>query len=165
MASGDDDDGTEESDTESITSRMCIIPPKLALINKSSGASDNSQSSNVSIRTRDQKRKPDDSDDEETDGKSHIAKKKRLALARSTGLKTVKTPSSVHSESSLPTPDVTGGEDAETVDVDQATAEEAEADDDDLELEAEMMAEFEKASWDELENGDGVSEIGGFEEA
>jgi len=145
MASGDDDDGTGDSDTESIASR----------------ASENSQSSNFSIRTRDHKRKTDDSD-EETDGESHIAKKKRLALARSTGLKTVKTPSSVQSESNLPTPDVTGGEDAEADDADQAATGEA---DDDLELEAEMMAEFEKADWDQSENGDGASDVGDSEAA
>ncbi|KAI9740807.1 MAG: Carboxy-terminal domain (CTD) phosphatase [Claussenomyces sp. TS43310] len=138
MASGDEDDGGEESDADSVTSR----------------STDRSQASHVSIRTKDNKRKPDDSDGDETDGESHVAKKKRLALARSTSLKTVKTPNSVQSESSIPTPDVTGGEEGEADNVDYTAILSTDHEADDLDLEAEMMAEFEKDDWNQDEDSD-----------
>ncbi len=90
-------------------------------------------------------------------------KKQRLARSRTTGLKTVKTP---NSESNLPTPDVTGGEEGEGDEgegdgdeVDQiATADDEDVDDDDLE--AEMMAEFEKGDWEQPPDDDDEGDEG-----
>jgi RNA polymerase II subunit A-like phosphatase len=55
----------------------------------------------------------DVTDDEESDEGSTLVKKQRIANERKTGLKTVKTPNSAGSESSLPTPGVTGDEDGD----------------------------------------------------
>jgi RNA polymerase II subunit A-like phosphatase len=96
----------------------------------------------VPFRTSLGKHDREEGDDEEGDEESNLAKKKKLANSRSTGLKSVKTSGSIGSESSLPTPSGTGGEDDE---VDQLVAVEEEEDDD---LEAAMMAEFEKDEWE-----------------
>jgi len=60
-------------------------------------------------------------------------------------LKTVKTPNSAKSESSLPTPEITGEEELDDAQPPNAE-DEGDVDDD---LEAEMMAEFEKGDWGE----------------
>ena len=60
---------------------------------------------------------------------------------RTTGLKTVKTPNSAKSESSLPTPEITGEEELDDV---QPPNTDDEGDVDDNDLEAVMMAELEK---------------------
>jgi RNA polymerase II subunit A-like phosphatase len=80
-----------------------------------------------------------------------LAKKQRLSRVRTTGLKSVKTPNSANSESSLPTPDITGGEEPED-EVDQIPVgdeEDEEEDDDGDELEAMMLGEFDKDDDDE----------------
>jgi RNA polymerase II subunit A C-terminal domain phosphatase len=107
---------------------------------RSLGASDRSQRSNISVRGK--KHPRDETDDDETDEESSLAKKQRLARVRTTGLKTVKTPNSAKSESSLPTPEITGEEELD--DVDQLPNADDEGDVDEDDLEAEMMAEFEK---------------------
>jgi RNA polymerase II subunit A-like phosphatase len=112
-----------------------------------------SVASDVSIRSRasnnitPQKRKVGDTTDDENSGdESTLAKKQRIANSRSTGLKTVKTPNSMQSESSLPTPGVTGDEEGEDDAVDQIpTGDDDDDDDDDPfgdDLEADLMAEF-----------------------
>jgi RNA polymerase II subunit A-like phosphatase len=96
---------------------------------------------------------PRNDTDDETDEESSLAKKQRLARVRTTSLKTVRTPNSAKTESSLPTPDVTGGEEVEDgSEVDQiAAGDDGDADDD--ELEAQMLAEFAKGDFSEQEGG------------
>ena len=82
----------------------------------------------------------DDSDEANT-----LSKKRQKAIDRPTGLKTVKTPNSADSESSLPTPGVTGdedGEEADTVVIDDGDGDDFGDLEDDLEaeLEAELAA-------------------------
>ncbi|RFU27892.1 hypothetical protein B7463_g8438, partial [Scytalidium lignicola] len=126
--------------------------------------SDSSRRSAASSRSnRDRKRKHDDAEEEdESDGESTLAKKQRLANSRTTGLKTIKTPNSAHSESSLPTPGVTGDEtDGASNAGNQTPPAEDEADFDEDDLEADLMAEFEReenglsASTDGPDGGDG----------
>ncbi|KAH8819680.1 FCP1-like phosphatase-like protein [Xylogone sp. PMI_703] len=95
---------------------------------------------------RERKRKYDDGEEEEeSDGESTLAKKQRLANSRTTGLKTVKTPNSAHSESSLPTPGVTGDEtDGASITGTQTPPAEEEIEFDEDDLEADLMAEFER---------------------
>lgn len=109
-----------------------------------------SQSSNKSAAIAERKRKHDEvTDEDDSDEESTLAKKQRIANSRTTGLKTVKTPNSVQSEPSLPTPGVTGDEKDE---VDQIpTGKQPEDDDDDLEKE--MMAEFEREAEEALSVG------------
>ena len=132
MASGSEDD----SDTSSVAS----------------GSSSRSHKSNLSVRGR--KHPRDETDEEETDEESSLAKKQRLARVRTTGLKTVKTPHSATSESSLPTPEITGEEEAtdETEVAPPEAEDDGDVDDDDLE--AEMMAEFERGDWEEQPQDD-----------
>lgn len=116
-----------------------------------STASDSSRSSKVSVRSkRGVKRQHDEATDEsETDEEGALAKRVRTANMRTTGLKTVKTPNSAGSESSLPTPGVTGDED----DVDQipTKGDEEGDDDDDDELEKEIEAAFDSEFEAEME--------------
>lgn len=87
----------------------------------------------------------DATDDESSDEGSTLAKKQRLASSRTTGLKTVKTPNSAGSESSLPTPGVTGDEDGDEGEEDTIGEEGDEfgslEDDLEAELEAELAGE------------------------
>lgn len=120
-----------------------------------SEASDSSRSSKLSVRSkRGVKRQHDETTDEsETDEEGALAKRIKTANMRTTGLKTVKTPNSAGSESSLPTPGVTGDED----DVDQIpTNEDEEADDDELEkeIEAAFDSEFEAEMETEMDGGE-----------
>lgn len=113
-----------------------------------SDASDTSRTSRGSNKSaRREKRKHDDitEDDDDSDEESTLAKKQRIAASRSSGLQNVKTPNSSLSESSLPTPGVTDGD------------QEEEDDDDgfDDDLEADLMAEFEKEFEDDEGGGDG----------
>ena len=133
---GDDDDSENVSDasTASTSSRQ-------------------SRASNKSSR-RERKRKHDEASDEsDSDEESTLAKKQRIANSRTTGLKTVKTPNSMQSESSLPTPGVTGDEDGDDEAVDQIAA----GDDDDDgfgdDLEADLMAEFDREELEAQEAG------------
>jgi RNA polymerase II subunit A-like phosphatase len=112
-----------------------------------------SVASDVSIRSRTsnkiipKKRKVGDTTDDENSGdESTLAKKQRIANSRSTGLKTVKTPNSMQSESSLPTPGPTGDEDGEEDAVDQIPTGDDDDGDDPFgdDLEADLMAEFER---------------------
>lgn len=112
----------------------------------SSVASDSTRSSKLSLRGV--KRKNGQSistDDEESDEGSATTKRQRISNSRTTGLKTVKTPNSAQSESSLPTPGPTD----ENAGEGEAGGEDEEEGDDgwgdgDLDLEAEMEAEFER---------------------
>jgi RNA polymerase II subunit A C-terminal domain phosphatase len=109
-------------------------------------SSNQSQHSRLSVRGR---KHPRNDTDDETDDESSLAKKQRLARVRTTSLKTVKTPNSARSESSLPTPDVTGGEEVDGgSEVDQIiVGDEGDLDED--ELEAQMLAEFAKGDFSE----------------
>ncbi|PQE26425.1 FCP1-like phosphatase protein [Rutstroemia sp. NJR-2017a BBW] len=108
--------------------------------------SDGSMTSNTtrgsrSSQRRGQKRSFDEATDEDTsDEESTLVKKQRMANARTTSLKTVKTPTSA-SESSLPTPGVTGDENEDVT----SAAMEPESDHSlEEDLEAEMEAAFER---------------------
>jgi hypothetical protein len=93
-----------DSDNESVASDS----------SRASGRSNGSRRSGAGER----KRKHEDvatDDDDDSDAESTLAKKQRVANSRTTGLKTVKTPNSLLSESSLPTPGVTGDEDGDEV--------------------------------------------------
>jgi RNA polymerase II subunit A-like phosphatase len=137
----DDDESDNESGAESV-------------------ASDVSIRSRASNRVIPQKRKVGDTTDDENSGdESTLAKKQRIANSRSTGLKTVKTPNSMQSESSLPTPGPTGDEDGEDDAVDQIpTGDDDDDDDDDPfgdDLEADLMAEFEREEEESKVGDDG----------
>jgi len=112
-----------------------------------SEASNSSRASRSSERSKRGTKRPhgEAMDDSETDEESTMAKRVRTANSRTTGLKTVKTPNSVGSESSLPTPGVTGDED----DVDQIPTNDEDDEDgegvaDDDELEKEIEAAFDE---------------------
>lgn len=121
------------------------------------GCSDQSQTSRLSVRGR---KHPRNDTDEETDEESSLAKKQRLARGRTTSLKAIKTPNSVNSKSSLPTPDVTAGEEWDFgSDVDQLGAD----DDLDDELEAQMLAEFAKEDFAEQQGWNGYEDEVGSE--
>lgn len=119
-------------------------------------ASDTSRSSNMSTPGR--KRKHEDgTDDDDSDIGNAVVRKRKKANYRSTGLKTVKTPNSAGSESSLPTPGVTGDENDEEQ-VDQLRDDGEGLDEDDLE--ADLLAEFEREEQElvlnsPIEEGDG----------
>lgn len=114
----------------------------------SSVASDSSRASKLSLRGVKRKNgQVTATDDEESDEGSATTKRQRVSNSRTTGLKTVKTPNSAQSESSLPTPGPTdenegegkdGGEDDEEGDDGWGDG------DGDLDLEAELEAEFER---------------------
>lgn len=110
----------------------------------SDGDSDTSSiTSNASQRG---KKRPHEgaTDDEDSDKGSTLAKKQRVANSRTTGLKTVKTPNSVGSESSLPTPGVTGDEDGDGDDGENAMVNADEEEEDEFgDLEADLEAELE----------------------
>jgi RNA polymerase II subunit A-like phosphatase len=123
-----------------------------------------SVASDISIRSRTsnkivpKKRKVGDTTDDENSGdESTLAKKQRTANSRSTGLKTVKTPNSTQSESSLPTPGPTGDEDGEEDAVDQIPTGDDDDDDDPFgdDLEADLMAEFEREEEESKDGGGG----------
>lgn len=105
----------------------------------------------------------DTTDDEGSDREeSHIAKKKRLALNRSTGLKTVKTPGSIITDGGSSPPSTSAGEDGEEVDMAATATSTQESGEnygedglDDDDLEAEMMAEFEKEDAEEEAEANG----------
>jgi RNA polymerase II subunit A-like phosphatase len=117
-----------------------------------STSSRQSRASNKSSR-RERKRKHDEtSSEDDSDEESTLAKKQRIANSRTTGLKTVKTPNSMQSESSLPTPGVTGDEDGDDEVLDRIAA----GDDDDGfgdDLEADLMAEFDREELEAQEAG------------
>jgi len=99
------------------------------------------------------KRKSDDTEEEEDsdENTSRLAKKQNTAKSRTTGLKTVKTPNSMQSESSLPTPGVTGDEeDVRGVVEDDSSI----GDDLEKEMEAEMEAELAREE-EEAKSGSG----------
>jgi len=103
----------------------------------SSVDSDSSHSSHKSARGI--KRNHDlATDDEDSDGGSATMKKQKISSSRTTGLKTVNSPNSAQSESSLPTP---GPTDENEGDGDDGSPLGGDSDDD---LEAEMMREFER---------------------
>jgi RNA polymerase II subunit A-like phosphatase len=105
--------------------------------------SDVSHRSRTSNKTDSKKRKlGETTDDDNSDEESTLVKKQRIANSRSTGLKTVKTPNSMQSESSLPTPGVTGDEEGEDDVADQIPAEDDNDDGFDDDLEADLIAEF-----------------------
>ncbi|KAH6677217.1 FCP1-like phosphatase-like protein [Halenospora varia] len=110
--------------------------------------SDTSINSNNSLNSGPKsgtKRKFDETDDDESEGEgpsSTLSKKQRIANQRTTGLKTVKTPS----EGLPPTPGPTGEEENGEVDL------EDELDDD---LEKDLMAELEREEAEEVKAGDG----------
>ncbi|KAG4026580.1 hypothetical protein MFRU_039g00580 [Monilinia fructicola] len=123
---GTDDESGTESDTSSISS--------------TSRASRTSSKRGHKRRFEDAATDEDDSDEEST-----MAKKQRIANSRTTGLKTVKTPTTA-SESSLLTPGITGDENEEA---DQLTAQEESDHSFEEDLEAEMEAAFEQELADE----------------
>lgn len=105
-------------------------------------ASDTSRGSSKSLSHR--KRKHNETtDDDDSDTGSAVVRKRKKANDRTTGLKTVKTPNSAGSESSLPTPGVTGDEIDEDA-VDQIPDGGGDDDIDEDDLEADLLAEFEK---------------------
>ncbi|KUJ14794.1 uncharacterized protein LY89DRAFT_686441 [Mollisia scopiformis] len=118
----DDDDSANDSDASQVSNA--------------------SRSSKLSVRSKRgvKRQHGETTDDSETDEEGALSKRIRTANSRTTGLKTVKTPNSMGSESSLPTPGVTGDED----DVDQIPTndEEEDLDEDDDELEKEIEAAF-----------------------
>jgi RNA polymerase II subunit A-like phosphatase len=98
-------------------------------------SSQNSHASNKSSRGV-KRTHNETADEEESDEGSELAKRQRVSSSRTTGLKTVKTPNNAPSESSLPTPGPTGGED-EVGDGSYG------GDDPEDDLEADLMAAFE----------------------
>ncbi|KAM3072046.1 CTD phosphatase Fcp1 [Clarireedia jacksonii] len=118
--------------------------------------SDGSMTSNTtrgsrSSQRRGQKRSFDEATDEDTsDEESALAKKQRMANSRTTGLKTVKTPTGA-SETSLPTPGVTGDENEDLTSAVMETESDHSLEED---LEAEMEAAFEREQAELLEGDD-----------
>ncbi|RAL60671.1 hypothetical protein DID88_009989 [Monilinia fructigena] len=108
--------------------------------------SNTSRASQTSSK-RGHKRRLEDAatDEDDSDEESTMAKKQRIANSRTTGLKTVKTPTAA-SESSLLTPGITGDENEEA---DQLTAQEESDHSFEEDLEAEMEAAFEQELADE----------------
>lgn len=125
----DDDDDDEDSANDS----------------DASSASDSSRVSRASRGSRRGVKRPVgeiSTDESDTDEESNLTKRVRTAKSRTTGLKTVKTADG-ESESSLPTPGVTGDEGNED-DVDQIpTNDEGDGEDEDDEFEKEIEAAFE----------------------
>lgn len=113
----------------------------MALTNNPLGSSTASQVTENGL-----KRSLEDESDEEGVNGSHVDKKRQLAIGRPpTSLKTVMKASGDDSESSLPTPDVTGGEENDEEKVpDSSVKGDDEFDFDDADFEAEMEAELEK---------------------
>lgn len=117
----------------------------------SANDSDASDSSSTSLASRSSHKSKrgvkrihgETTDDSETDEESRMAKRVKRANARTTGLKTVKTTDSVGSESSLPTPGVTGDEDDVATNGDTEHMNGEMDDDDEAELERELEAAFE----------------------
>ncbi|KAA8566117.1 hypothetical protein EYC84_008720 [Monilinia fructicola] len=111
-----------------------------------SSISSTSRASRTSSK-RGHKRRFEDAatDEDDSDEESTMAKKQRIANSRTTGLKTVKTPTTA-SESSLLTPGITGDENEEA---DQLTAQEESDHSFEEDLEAEMEAAFEQELADE----------------
>jgi len=110
-----------------------------------------SESDNESDREsiRGTKRKMDEKSDDGEDSDentSRLVKKQNTAKSRITGLKTVKTP---QSESSLPTPGVTGDEGAGVVEDDSSIGDDLEK-----EMEAEMEAELAREEEEEAKSSD-----------
>jgi RNA polymerase II subunit A-like phosphatase len=120
---GDDDSG-DDSDASSV-------------------ASDSSRSSHLSLRGV-KRNHAQATDDEDSDEGSITAKKARISNSRTTGLKTVKTPSSAVSESSLPTPGPTDENEGEGYDG---------WGDSDGDLEAEMEAAFAQEAQEAADGG------------
>lgn len=121
----------------------------------SSTSSKRSKASNKSSRGR--KRNHDEATDEEdSDGGSDTIKRQKTSKSRQTGLRTVKTPNSVNSESSLPTPGPTGGETEgeEGEEIAQTTTVDGGSDEED-DLEADLLAEFEKEEQEASASSDG----------
>lgn len=83
----------------------------------------------------------DATDDDDSDEGSTLIKKQKIANSRKTGLKTVKTPNSAGSESSLPTPGVTGDEDGD--DAEDMTGNDDGGGDEFRDLEDDLEAELE----------------------
>jgi RNA polymerase II subunit A-like phosphatase len=105
----------------------------------SSVASDSSKRSKRGVKRNHE----DATDDEDSDEGSTLLKKQRIANSRTTGLKTVKTPNSAGSESSLPTPGITGDEDGEGDEGEDTTVNDGdEFRDLEDDLEAELEAEL-----------------------
>jgi RNA polymerase II subunit A-like phosphatase len=147
---GDDDDSEDDrdSDTDSVASGKAAIHFDCNFTDNSIGSSSHSHKSNISVRGGKKHPRPDVEEDD-TDEESNLQKKQRMSRVRSTGLKTVKTPNSANSESSLPTPEITGGEEPEEVDQILTAGNEDDFDEDDFE--AEMMAELEKDDDEDLQ--------------
>ena len=101
--------------------------------------SNNSRGSRRSSSRGHKRRFDEATDEDDSEEESTMVKKQRIANSRTTSLKTVKTPTSA-SESSLPTPGVTGDENDE---VDQVAALESDHSFEE-DLEAEMEAAFEQ---------------------
>jgi len=118
----------------------------------SSSTSKQSQGSTKSASRGGKRKHEDMTDDDDSDEESTLAKKQRIANSRTTGLKTVKTPNSMLSESSLPTPGGTGDEEGDDADRVEPSFPAGEDEDDDGfdDLEADLMAEFDR---EELEAG------------
>jgi RNA polymerase II subunit A-like phosphatase len=95
-------------------------------------------------------------DEEDSDGGSDTIKRQKTSKSRQTGLRTVKTPNSVNSESSLPTPGPTGGETEgeEGEEIAQTTTVDGGSDEED-DLEADLLAEFEKEEQEASASSDG----------
>lgn len=136
-------DSENDSDSGSVTSTSSRISGRSThSVNGGSGA--------------DKKRKHDEThgDEEEEDsddGTNKLVKKQKTSGTRSTGLKVVKTPNSIASEHSLPTPAVTSDEAGDeaalknTAGGDGADYNDKDDEGSDLDLEADLMAEFERA--------------------
>jgi RNA polymerase II subunit A-like phosphatase len=107
-----------------------------------SDSENDSDTSSASITSKRSKKgvkrnREDATDDEDSDEGSTLLKKQRVANSRTTGLKTVKTPNSADSESSLPTPGVTGDEDGGEADMGENEGDQFRDLEDDLEAELE----------------------------
>lgn len=104
-----------------------------------SNSSHHSRASNLSIRGV-KRQHSEATDDDESDDANELIKRQRISSFRATGLKTVKT-AQESSESSLPTPCLTGGEEGGRDRGDESGVEEDDDAEDDLE--AELTAAFE----------------------
>ncbi|KAG0647131.1 CTD phosphatase fcp1 [Hyphodiscus hymeniophilus] len=153
----DDDEGVMPSDIEGQspiddlkTFDWGSADNELAEFMDSDSENDSDTSSNASNSSKRSQRgikraHEDATDDDESDEGSSLSKKRHIASSRTTGLKTVKTPNSAGSESSLPTPGVTGDEDGDDAEDATVKGDDDEGDDfKDLEddLEAELEAEL-----------------------
>jgi RNA polymerase II subunit A-like phosphatase len=100
-----------------------------------------STSSKHSVTKGGKRPREDATDDDDSDDGSTLVKKQKIANSRKTGLKTVKTPNSAESESSLPTPGVTGDEDGG--DAEDVTLKDDGDEDEFKDLEDDLEAELE----------------------